>query len=174
MADRNELVPIVDRTGEVTRSEVYLVEAQTLDGCSGAPVFLHETVFLENFPAGPHGGKPIAFRSVRLIGIYSGSWDGEPSKLLAEDRRLGPNRRVPVGIGTVVPIDLLVKAIEEDEVMKKTRREFLAKREKENAATQDSSFPPPVPATDENPSHREDFMSLVHAAVKKPGPKSGT
>jgi hypothetical protein len=45
------------------------------------------------------------------------------------------------------------------------------------AASPESALPiaenasPSPPATDENPTHREDFMRLVNAAARKPEPK---
>ena len=51
-----------------------------------------------------------------------------------------------------------------DEELKKRRAEVLRKRGEETAATTDSAFPP---ANDVNPTHREDFNSLVNAAAQK-------
>lgn len=168
LADPVERVPIIGRdSDEPIRSEVYLVQTQTLDGCSGSPAFSHDVVQLAEYDLEHSGKHPKLFGASRIMGIYSGSWDGEPGKLLAEDRRLGPNRRVPVGFGTVVPIDQLIHAITEDKIMAKGRDREIAKRETKNAASQDSGFSSPQ-SNDENPTAREDFTRLVNVAAQKP------
>jgi hypothetical protein len=78
------------------KSRAALVEAQTLEGLSGSPVFTRK------------GEKWALF----LLGIYQSAWDGRPGEVLEKDRNLsGKGFRVPVGMGTVVPawkiIDIL-------------------------------------------------------------------
>jgi hypothetical protein len=51
----DELVPVRSRTGEIIHSEVYLIEAQTLEGLSGSPVFFHQMLGFAN-----HGQTPKA------------------------------------------------------------------------------------------------------------------
>jgi len=171
LPDPIERIPIRDRTtGEIVEAEVYLVEAQTLDGLSGSPVFLHEMIDLEqiNLELRPQiYTHPKAFGVVKLLGIYSGSWDGEPGQILAADRGLHGKIRVPVGMGTVVPIDQVEKLIREHPIMKKKNKEFIQSVLAQRAASQDSAISDP-PSGDANPTHREDFKSLLGAAVKKP------
>jgi hypothetical protein len=50
---------------------------------------------------------------------------------------------------------------------KKSRKEFKDAVLASRAASHDSAISDP-PATDANPKHREDFNSLLNAAVKKP------
>jgi hypothetical protein len=168
MADPLERVPIKKgETGGTTNAEVYLVQAPTLEGLSGAPAFVHQPVslsFLRPFPGEMHSPKAIG--GVALMGIYSGSWDGEPGKLLAADRGIDRTRRVPVGMGTVVPVDKLIELIREDDLLKKMRKHALDQQKAQDAANEDSAFPAPR-ASEENPKHREDFNILVDAAARK-------
>jgi len=168
LPDPNERIPLRDSlTGEIVQTESYLVEAQTLDGLSGSPAFVHETVALESFTRLSDGRYPGAFGAVKLLGLYSGSWDGEPGAILAADRNLRGGMRVPIGIGIVVPAERIIELIMGDDKLKKHRKKIIDKHDAERAATTDSAIPAP-PADDANPKHREDFRALLNAAVKGP------
>jgi len=163
LPDPNEKVLVRNRTTRLTEKvEVYLVEAQTFEGLSGAPVFQREAVTLSQFPE-HNSGRPIALTGVQLLGVYSGAWEGEPSEALMADRKWGPDKRIPAGMGLVVPAERIVETIMTDSELKKRRSETIRKKNEESAAVTDSAFPP----TDANPKHREDFNSLLDAAVKK-------
>jgi hypothetical protein len=127
LSDSSERIPVRDRTtNKVVPAEVHLVEAQTLDGLSGSPVFAHEMVSLGNFVIGREPDQhPYAFGKVRLLGIYSGSWDGEPGEILASDKNLRGNVRVPVGVGTVVPADKLMELVRDHPQMKEDRKTLM-------------------------------------------------
>lgn len=170
LADSNELIPVIDRlTREPVKMEAHLIEAQTLDGLSGSPVFIHETVGLEGFDLGD-GLAPKAYGMVRLLGLYAGSWDGEPGTILAEDRDLRGNVRVPVGVGVVVPGDKILELIREHPEMKEAREMRVKAKLRATAASQDSALGEPKPVgaspTEANPKHREDFNSLLSAAAQ--------
>jgi hypothetical protein len=127
LSDSSERIPVRNRTtNKVVPAEVHLVEAQTLDGLSGSPVFAHEMVSLGNFVIGREPDQhPYAFGKVRLLGIYSGSWDGEPGEILASDKNLRGNVRVPVGVGTVVPADKLMELVRDHPQMKEDRKTLM-------------------------------------------------
>lgn len=130
-----ERVPMRDRlTGEIIESEVFLIEAHTLDGLSGSPVFMHETVSIELPPEHVGTGALKAYGRAGLLGIYTGSWDGEPGEILAADRNLKGGRRVPVGMGTVVPAKKLVEMLREHPNIKKTRDEFIQRQRTDKLA----------------------------------------
>ena len=74
---------------------------------------------------------------------------------------------VPVGMGTVVPANKLIEMLRDHPKMKRNRDKYIEQRKAEKAATQDSALPAP-PATDENPTHREDFTSLLGKAARTP------
>jgi hypothetical protein len=162
-----EKVPIRDRiTKQLVLSEMYLIEAQTLDGLSGSPVFIHDMVGLAAFPPVNKDGVLVkAYGDVLFLGIYCGSWDGEPGAILAKDRNLVDHRiRVPVGMGLVAPAHQLLELLG-DEELKLQRKNSAARIIEKRAATTDAAFPDPAPK-DENPQHREDFTSLLGKAAR--------
>jgi hypothetical protein len=165
LPDPIEPVPIRDRTtGKVIHSEVYLIEAQTLDGLSGSPVFTNEALCLA-FSSPHHGAYPSAYGALVLLGIYIGCWDGEPGEILAKDRNLKGGTRVPVGVGMVVPAQKIIELIRGDPKLLEYRNNRVNLVKNANAAVQDSAL------GSDNPTHREDFTALLNAAVRKPEPK---
>jgi len=110
VADPDERIPLRNpRTKKTVKSEVHLVEIQSLDGLSGSPAFIAEMMDLP--VRTPEGNRPQAYAGVKLLGIYVGSWDGDPDEVLKEDRRLSDGTKVPVGMGLVVPGIKLVDLI---------------------------------------------------------------
>ncbi len=166
LPDPTERIPVKDpSTGKIINAEAYLVEAQTLDGLSGAPVFTREIIGVK-FPGGTAG--TVYGNDVRLLGVYQGSFKGIPDETLAKEHKLPDGRAVPVGMGIVIPSEKI------DELME--HKDLVATREKykhlgvvRRAATEDSGFhadPISAPPTkDDNPQGREDFNSLLDAAV---------
>jgi hypothetical protein len=167
LADKQEKIRIKDSFGNGFDAEAYLVEAQTLEGLSGSPVFIHRWVRLPY--AGPEGEALASIGSVNLLGVYQGAWDAEPGKVLAEDRGLSGNMRVPVGMGVVVPSEKLLELILMHPKLKKHRDEVIDREYDSDAASSDFASAPP--SSDENPKHREDFTRLVGAAARKPAPE---
>lgn len=168
LPDPKERVRIRDtRTQKIIESEAYLIEAQTLDGLSGSPVFFHQMLGLARYPPTLQGNLAMVYGDVWLLGLYIGSWDGEPGAILAADRNLKGGTRVPVGMGMVVPSEKIIELLRDDEVMKKQRKDQREKLDRDNAANQDAAFGE-IPASDANPNHREDFNSLLGEAVRKP------
>lgn len=153
----DEPIPIKGSGGKTAFVEGYLVEAQTLQGLSGSPVIARKTWRME-------GASGPAFFSGpgHLLGLYQGAWDGPAGEILQQDRN--SPLRIPVGMGIVVPAYRIIETLEQDEV--KRHREDL-KKKKPPATDVAASMDSVPPATDENPSHQEDFTSLVSAAARK-------
>lgn len=170
LPDPHEKIPIEDRvTGEIVEVEAYLVEAQTLEGLSGSPVFIQQFIQVPGLKT-PQGGGAAAYGDGRILGVYQGAWDARPGKILAADRNLGGNNlRVPVGMGIVVPGDRIIELIDEDPEFKALRADVKHERLKRSAASSDAAFSPP--ASDVNPTHREDFTHLLNAAARKREPE---
>jgi hypothetical protein len=166
LPDPNEKVLIKDRTtGKAERVDVYLVEAQTFEGLSGAPVFQREAVALREFSE-HNGGRPIVLTGAQLLGVYAGAWDGPPSEALAADRKWGPDKRIPAGMGLVVPAERIAETIVDDDGLKKHRADVIKKQQESSAVVTDAAFPVPS-ASDANPTHREDFTRLLDEAARK-------
>jgi hypothetical protein len=127
LADPDELIPSRLRgASALIESEVHLVEAQTLEGLSGSPVFIQRTldVRLGTDPSDSITG----FGVVDLFGIYQGAWDGRPGEILEADRSLNGNLRVPVGMGLVVPIQKVREMVEKHPIVKMHRESLDAAR----------------------------------------------
>lgn len=187
MLPDDERIPIVDWTDPSRERRIrvggYLVESQSLSGLSGSPVFVrpeHEIDLSQHitFP----GGTPwlrkedspayaFARAQIRLLGVWQGSWEAPPDEVRAVQGRIAAGVKVPVGMGIVVPSARIVELLEESEV-KKNRDEIHKITEMaakpQAVARPKTSDEASVPATDANPTHREDFNSLLGAAVRKP------
>lgn len=161
LADENERVP-VDNGGRIINMAAHLVEAQTLGGISGSPVFVQQFIWLQKSQEGDKKHPPFAFSSSKIFGVYVGSWDARPGIILEEDRGL-KNReiRVPVGVGIVTPGEALNDLIQKHPLLEAVRACI-----SEDAASMDSAL-----SDNHNPSHREDFTALLNAAAKKPQSK---
>ncbi len=106
LPDSVERISIKDRTtGKIIGIDAMLVEAQTLNGLSGSPVFGHAVAEL------PFTPRVHAYSSVLLMGMYVGSWDGAPGEILERDRSFGGEIRVPVGMGIVIPADKIIELV---------------------------------------------------------------
>lgn len=169
LPDETEKLPIKNlTTGKRQDVVAYLIEAQTFDGLSGAPVFQREMISLRNAFGEHNGGPPIVATGAQLLGVYCGAWEGPPTDELAKARGWSPNTRIPAGMGIVVPATRISEIILGDPRLKKQRDEINEKRRNERAAVMDSaSVLSGLPANDENPTHLEDFTRLVGAAARK-------
>jgi hypothetical protein len=168
----DEKIPVEDRiTGEINNVEGYLVEAHGLEGLSGAPVFVRSSAPVtakfdyhgRPLQGGHRPEHPIHGRLhswTFLLGLWQSSWDGEPAPVLAMDKKLEKNRRVPVGMGVVVPAEKIAETLNQPDLVMQRQKEY-QRRSRENASVTDS-----LSSDDENPSHREDFTSLLNAAAK--------
>jgi hypothetical protein len=121
-------IPIKNpRTGERTATRGYLIEAQTLDGLSGSPVFIRHTnavPFLNSF------GSVVGYTDqVYLLGIWQGAWPGKAGEILTE--QIGSDARVPVGMGISIPSQKIMEILENDEV-KSRRNELIDKFRSQN------------------------------------------
>jgi hypothetical protein len=126
-----EDIPIYNTTTKKTiNTRGYLVEAQTLEGLSGSPVFVRYTN-----PTGMSSGvgRVVAYTdSVFLLGVWQGAWDGIPGDILSEE--IGSNnRRVPVGMGITIPSRRITEVLELPE-LKERRQQGVERDLAENAA----------------------------------------
>lgn len=99
--------------------EGFLVEAQTLEGLSGSPVFvrrsIHAMVEIPDLQQTPvnvwwHG-------SLWCLGLWHGAWYGEPTKE-KRIRRTGPVK-VPAGMGVVIPAQKILDVLNRPELVAK-------------------------------------------------------
>lgn len=143
MAD-GESIPSKDwRTADKNAPQIgiegYLIEASTLDGLSGSPVFVRRSIQTE--VAVPHlDSNPLKVwwhGSVWLLGLWHGAWVGTSTD--TENERVN-GLRVPAGMGICIPAAKIIELLNQPEL--KNMRD----REKESAlrerAPEQDSFNP--------------------------------
>jgi hypothetical protein len=130
----DERIPVTDwydSTGKKRRNvEAYLIESQSLNGLSGSPVFARPTVSSPFHMNQPYAnlGTLIPSRNLYLIGVWQAAWEAPPDQIIAIDRGMKPDTRVPVGMGFVVPATKLIELLESGEA-KEHRDASIAKAE---------------------------------------------
>lgn len=152
MAPPDECVPMIDRNTQLlSYVNAYLIEAQTLEGLSGSPVFVRHSWELRQ-------GDRVAFMhgDIALLGMWISAWDAPPAQILSVTHR--DAQKVPVGMGLAMPSEKMIELFNLDEV--RSHRKGILERER--AALSDSD---PIP---QNPRHKEDFIGLLDAAARKP------
>jgi hypothetical protein len=127
-------IPIFNRTTKtVSRTRGYLVEAQTLEGLSGSPVFVRYTNSTSMVTG--YGRVSAYTHDVFLLGIWIGAWDAIAGSVLTEQVRRS-DARVPVGMGIVVPAGRIRETLNSPD-LERERAEWLRQHREENAATMD-------------------------------------
>jgi hypothetical protein len=189
--DRNE--PIV-RVGNIAAiedhvytdycgyTEGYLIEANSIGGLSGSPVFVNvygdgalPTMHIGGPPMlslqGRHQDGVINFNNYIFFGLMHGHWDlpNLTDDAVMEDVG-GRKESINTGIGVVIPAHKIIETLYHSELVD-MRKKLEEKDRRESGAKPDIDDDASPPASDANPKHREDFKSLLHAAVKKRGSK---
>ena len=93
-------------------ADVYLVEARSVGGMSGSPVFVRPTMALDEATVLGEGAQTLMGVSseLRLLGLMHGHWDIQESDL--NSPRYTPNPKgVNLGIGVVVPASKILETL---------------------------------------------------------------
>ena len=149
-------------TGHLIDVEGYLLQVATLPVSSGSPVFARPSLGYA-VPDSPEGGKKVpawVYGSIWLLGVWSGAWDGAPGGIMAS--LLPKGVPVPIGTGVTAPTSKLVEILEMAGLIDR-REEATAKQKRLRAVSPRSALPTKA----DNPRHREDFNSLLDAAVRR-------
>ena len=150
-------------------TEAHLIEARSIHGLSGSPVFIHTPV--------PHRLNVTEFR---LIGLMHGHFDVKNlNEDIVIDSDHGDTGGINTGIGVVIPVEKIMETIDQPELVEMRRKSAIEHRKKYGASSDCAGDDGPAqpaesvapPATGPNPKHREDFTRLVNAAARKPEPK---
>jgi hypothetical protein len=145
-------------------ADVYLVEARSIGGLSGSPVFARPTVFVQVVL---EDGTTRTLHGIGdqypLLGMMHGHWDIRESEInspqVLHDRKRGVN----YGIGIVVPATKIIETI--------NRPELLAMRKRfEEEFTRDR-LPTPDSAKQETKFTKADFEQALKKASRKIEPK---
>lgn len=154
---RGEPVP----TQHCGYTDAYLIEARSISGLSGSPVFIRAPLFqVKNGTV--VGSKGPQFY---LLGLMHGHFDVKNLKddIVLDSADDSEPRGVNTGIGVVIPVEKILETIYQPELVemrKKAAKEHIEK----HGATADFADAPA--ARDANPAHREDFNRLLGAAVQ--------
>ena len=81
-----------------------------------------------NDPTKGNASERLVATGAQLLGVYAGAWEGEPSASLASDRNWGPDKRIPAGMGIVVPGERILEVVMNDPELKRYRAEIHQKR----------------------------------------------
>jgi hypothetical protein len=149
--------------------DAYLVETRSIAGLSGSPVFalpeLASLIAMGLTSRGQNYGQLGA-----LMGLVHGHFDVKNLNEDVVNDMAGSS--INTGIGVVIPFQKILETIEQPELTA-MRKAIVAKLRK-SGATADLDFPSVVDKAlqpnDENPTHREDFTSLLGAAARKQQP----
>ena len=101
----------------------YLIEARSIGGLSGSPVFVRESV-------------PLGIGSFYLMGLMHGHWDIPPENKNDTIDAVGASGAVNMGIAIVVPIKKILEVINRKELVD-IRRRTDEERRKERMPTMD-------------------------------------
>jgi hypothetical protein len=156
--------------------EAYLIESRSIGGVSGSPVFLNMAArptsiltALDVMPFWEMRSLKKSDKSYLLLGLVHGYYNitDQHEWVFKTNQQIGD---VNTGITIVVPATKIVEAInpvfEREVLVVKNYDDQL--RKLSGARTASAHPAPNVPrASDENPTHREDFTSLLGVAARK-------
>ena len=110
-----EKIPVADwrdpAREQTIETEGYLVEATTLPGSSGSPVFVRRSI--QKKPGELDKVGTWVYGSVWLLGLWQGSWMGDPSDVLLLPRE---DITVPLGVGVTIPATQIIEVLEQDKL----------------------------------------------------------
>jgi hypothetical protein len=170
------------------KADSYCIDLHSRTGFSGSPIFVYRTpgYNLEDHPTPEFGDDTVILTGgayVSLLGIHYAQfpeiWELKHGALPNEESgsvpliREGAYVKGMSGMTCALPVWSILEVLNMPK-LKKAREDNDAKMLAEMAAKGDAapdaeSISPP--ATDANPTHREDFKRLVGAAARKPEPK---
>ena len=162
--------PITTRSGDLN---AYLVEARSIGGHSGSPVFVNMEAPRNYSPAKPKA-SPLAGDDPKpyyLLGLIRGHLRAKDSGEYATADQTAKDLWVNSGIATVIPVQDIWDTLSQPELEEEEER--MKALEKERARSVDVPDFIELPASEaksegaENPDHREDFTRLVSAASKR-------
>jgi hypothetical protein len=146
--------------------DAHLIEAMSINGLSGSPVFVNIGA------ARVKDGKTVlpTGKQFLLFGLMHGHFDIKNlNEDVVADNEKETSNGLHTGIGVVVPVKKIIETIFQPELVEMRRKAIEDHRNKTGAVA--DVVGDGLPANDENPTHREDFMRLVGAAAQKQEPK---
>ena len=136
-----EKVPVkIDGCG--VESEVYLVEARSLGGLSGSPVFVRETVYLTGMAGEGNDRRRVEMQipgAFFLFGVMHGHWNVKMED--SNEIELPPPKKdelpLNLGVAVVTPAKRILEILNRPELVEERRRRDRERRESEGYPTPD-------------------------------------
>jgi hypothetical protein len=144
--------------------QAYLVESRSISGLSGSPVFAVADTALFVVEALAQRGMPKT-QHLALLGLMHGHFDvpNLNEDVVSDDDM--PERSVHTGIGVVIPIEKIIETLNHPDLIA-MRKKTVERLRDRKGATPDLIDEADLPASDENPNHREDFTRLLGEAAR--------
>ena len=148
--------------------KAHMVEISGLEGLSGSPAYVRNTVTFDSdahdFPGTTVKAFTTAPGGLYLLGVWVGAWPAIPDSTLKNELGIDAGLMVPVGMGFVIPAKRIMEILHLPEIEDMRTK---AIRERDDSFAARPLFLPVAPrANGENPTHREDFSRLLNVAAK--------
>jgi len=102
-------------------ADVYLIEARSIGGISGSPVFVRESV---SFIAEEEDGRRVSITGIgetRLLGVIQAHWDVKENDINAFEFAHNP-KGVNMGVALVVPAQKIVELMEHPDIAARRKK----------------------------------------------------
>lgn len=153
------LVPMHQRGPTAGMKEGYCLDMHSRSGYSGSPVFVYRTSGTNLDYTLKHGTPDLKRSMLCLLGVLRGQFD-EDLKINGDG---GQVARGASGMTVVIPAWRILELLNKDKLKQERARSdaIWLERDRRKGPVEESSKP-----DESNPSHREDFNSLLDAAVR--------
>ena len=156
----------------------FLAEIRSIGGLSGSPMFFHLAPFRvvePNTENDKHSEDARLLQSKKthlLAGMVHGHYElSSPLDAVQEPsdgKKVDQLPAINAGIGIVISLETILETMRHPVLEKKRQAVVDAIRQKKRVVADTAIAVPARPARGENPSHQEDFSSLLDAAAKTP------
>jgi hypothetical protein len=157
------LMPAREIQTELGYAEIYLIEARSIGGLSGSPLFVRPTV---KIPAQPDNILVLRDRT-KLLGVVQGHWDVKESEInsptINQDRKRGVN----YGIAMVVPAYKIIEALNRPELVERREKMDENIRKRGMPGLDSAMRDKQATTTDGKPFAAEDFETALKKASRK-------
>ncbi len=146
-------------------TDAYLIEARSISGLSGSPVFVNVPPFHIT-----NDGAIEATRGSRLyfLGLMHGHFDVQNlNEDMVADSDDDASKGINTGIGVVIPVEKIIETLEGDEMSEQRKQAVKYHREKRGATPDFAVDEGASPTNNNNPAHKEDFTALLTEAARK-------
>jgi hypothetical protein len=158
------MMPCEQIQTELGYADIYLVEARSIGGISGSPVFVRPSLrMMQDVLPRTQGSQAPAYSCI-LLGLMHGHWDIKESEMnrayITHDRKHGVN----LGIGIVVPAQKIIETIFQPELYA-MRKKYEDERTRSSIPGMDSAKR--TAQDKEEPFTKQDFEDALKKASRK-------